>query len=76
MLFDRITQDPDKMNGQPCIRGMGLTIRRILELLATYKDWNEIKREFPELEDEDFQQALEYAASQIEDCFLVLSTNK
>ncbi len=62
MFFDRITQDPDKMNGQPCIRRMRLTVRRVLELLATYKDWEEIKREFPELEDEDFQQALEYTA--------------
>lgn len=76
MLFDRITQDPDKMNGQPCIRGMRLTVRRVLELLATYKDWEEIKREYPELGDEDLKQTLEYAAAQIENRFLALSASK
>lgn len=69
MLFDRITQNPKVMNGQPCIRGMRLTVRRVLELLATYRIWDEIKQEYPELEDEDFSQALEYAAAHLEDCF-------
>ncbi len=69
MTFDRITQDPDRMNGQPCIRGMRLTVRRVLELLATYRNWDGIKREYSELEDEDFSQALEYTAAHLEDCF-------
>jgi len=34
--FERITIDPTKMNGQPCIRGMRLTVRRVLEALAVY----------------------------------------
>ena len=40
--FDRITIEPGKMGGQPCIRGMRITVRRVLELLGTYQDCNEI----------------------------------
>ena len=66
-LYDRITCDPAKMNGQPCIRGMRLTVRRVLEALATLRDVNELKREYPELEDEDIRQALAYAAANLDD---------
>ncbi len=65
--FDRITSDPSKMNGQPCIRGMRLTVRRVLEALATYPDREELRAEYPELEDEDIRQALEYAAASLDD---------
>lgn len=60
MDFDRITIDPEQMNGQPCIRGMRITVRRVLEALAVYPDRAELKREYPEIEDEDIKQALEY----------------
>ncbi len=65
--FDRITSDPAKMNGQPSIRGMRLTVRRVLEALATYPDREELRAEYPELEDEDIRQALEYAAANLDD---------
>lgn len=65
--FDRITINPNQMNGQPCIRGMRLTVRRVVQLVALYPDRVELKREFPELEDEDIRQALEYAAAAVED---------
>lgn len=65
--FDRITIDPAKMNGQPCIRGMRLTVRRVLHALALYPDREELRREYPELEDEDIRQALEYAAAHLAD---------
>ena len=48
--LDRITIDPAKMNGEPCIRGLRLTVRRVLEALATYPDREELKREYPELQ--------------------------
>jgi uncharacterized protein (DUF433 family) len=67
MKFDRITSEPDKMNGQPCIRGMRLTVRRVLESLATYSNREDLRREHPELEDEDIRQALEYAAASLDD---------
>ncbi len=66
-MIDRITFDPQVMNGQPCIRGMRLTVRRVLEILATFQDRAVIRREYPELEDEDIRQALEYAGSQLDD---------
>lgn len=65
--FDRITYDPAKMNGQPCIRGMRLTVRRVLEALATYPNREELRAEYPELEDEDIRQSLEYAAANLDD---------
>lgn len=70
--FDRITSDPAVMNGQPCIRGMRLTVRRVLEALATYPDRNELSAEYPELEDEDIRQALAYAAANLDDKVLEL----
>jgi uncharacterized protein (DUF433 family) len=63
MKLDRITTNPLRMNGQPCIRDLRLTVRRVIELLATYPDRQELCREFPELEAEDIQQSLLFAAS-------------
>lgn len=60
--FDRITVDPEMMNGQPCIRGMRLTVRCLVAAVARYPDRAELKQEYPELEDEDIRQALEFAA--------------
>ncbi len=68
--FDRITTDPARMNGEPCIRNMRLTVRRVLEALATYPDRAELKREYPELEDEDIRQALAFAAAYLDDKIL------
>ena len=65
--FDRITANPNRMNGQPCIRNLRLTVRRVLELLALYPDRAELQREYPELQEEDIQQALAYAAASLED---------
>jgi uncharacterized protein (DUF433 family) len=65
--LDRITVDPAVMNGQPCIRGMRLTVRRVLEAAALYPDCNELKAEYPELSDEDIAQALNFAARNLGD---------
>ncbi len=72
--FDRITINPAQMNGQPCIRGMRLTVRRIVELVATYSDREELLREYPELEDEDIRQALRYTLTYLDDRILELPT--
>ncbi|MFZ0240653.1 MAG: DUF433 domain-containing protein [Desulfobacterales bacterium] len=66
-MFDRITRNPAQMNGQPCIRGMRLTVRRVLEAMAMYPDRNVLFKEYPELEDEDFRHALEFAAATMDD---------
>ena len=67
MKLDRITSNPNRMNGQPCIRNLRLTVRRVIELLATYPDREELRPEFPELEDEDIRQALIFASSYLGD---------
>ena len=64
--FDRITVEPGKMGGQPCIRGMRITVRRVLELLATYPDRSELFEEYPDLEEGDLQQALAFAATAVD----------
>lgn len=67
MKLDRITTNPHQMNGQPCIRDLRLTVRRVLEILAIYPNREELHREYPELEEEDIQQSLAYAAASLED---------
>jgi uncharacterized protein (DUF433 family) len=74
VAFDRITFDPAVLNGQPCIRGMRLSVRRVLEALATYPARDELRAEYPELEDEDIRQALEYAAANLDDRVVELPT--
>ncbi len=76
MTFDRITCNPARMNGQPCIRDLRLTVRRVLEAVATYPGRDELRREYPELDDEDIRQALEYAAAILDDKTLPLVTAK
>ncbi len=68
--FERITTDPARMNGEPCIRNLRLTVRRVLEALALYPDRAELKREYPELEEEDIRQALAFAAAYLDDKIL------
>ena len=64
--FDRITVEPDKMSGQPCIRGLRITVRRVLELLAACADHGQLLREYPDLEEEDLRQALQFAAANLD----------
>lgn len=76
MTFKRITSDPQQMNGQPCIRGLRLTVRRVVEALATYPDRNDLKREYPELEEADIREALAYAAANLDDKVIDLAVAK
>jgi uncharacterized protein (DUF433 family) len=70
--FDRITLDPTRMNGQPCVRNLRLTVRRVLEALALHPDRAELFREYTELEPDDLRQVLAYAATALEDKVLEL----
>jgi|OpeIllAssembly_1097287.scaffolds.fasta_scaffold468025_2 uncharacterized protein (DUF433 family) len=69
--YDRITIDPEQMNGQPCLRGMRLTVRRVLEALSLYPDRKDLFSEFPELEEEDIRQALMFAAENMSDRLII-----
>jgi uncharacterized protein (DUF433 family) len=75
MPFNRITSDPRQMNGQPCIRGLRLTVRRVVEAVATYPDRAELRCEYPELEEEDIRQALAYAAANLDDRIIELAAS-
>jgi uncharacterized protein (DUF433 family) len=72
MQIDRITTNPKQMNGQPCIRNMRLTVKRVVELLAIYPDRSELFQEFPELEEEDIRQALVFVSSYLDDRIIEL----
>jgi len=76
MAFDRITCDPDRLNGQPCIRNLRITVRRVVEAVALYPDRDELRRQYPELQDEDIRQALEYAAAMLDDKSLPLAPTR
>jgi len=73
MKLDRITINPARMNGQPCIRNLRLTVKRVVELLALYPDRGELVREYPELDEEDIRQALAYAATYLDDRIVELT---
>ena len=65
--FDRITSHPEIVNGQPTIRGMRLTVRRVVAAAAVYPNREDLLKEFPELDAEDVRQALEFAACNLDD---------
>lgn len=67
MAFDRITSVPTVLNGQPTIRGMRLTVRRVIEALAVWPNWDDLRNEYPELEPEDIRQALAFAARNLDE---------
>ncbi len=65
--FDRITSIPTILNWQPTIRGMRLSVRRVIEALAVHPNRDDLRREYPELELEDMRQALEFAARNLDE---------
>lgn len=60
--LDRITVNPEVCMGQPTIRGMRITVAFVLKLMASGMTYTEILSAYPELEEADLQQAIEYAA--------------
>jgi len=62
-MFERITFDPQMMGGRACIRGMRFTVSLLVNLVANGMTTDQILREYPDLEEEDIKQALQYAAS-------------
>ena len=59
---DRITLEPDKRGGKPCIRGMRITVYDVLSYLAAGMTEQEILDDFPYLTKEDIRACLSYAA--------------
>lgn len=65
--LDRITTDPARLGGEPCVRDLRITVRRVLEAVGTFPDREELRQEYPELDDEDIRQALTYASACLDD---------
>lgn len=60
--LSRITFNPKQCGGKPCIRGMRIRVKDVLDMLASGMTETEILADFPDLEREDIQAACEYAA--------------
>ena len=71
--FDRITVDPNVMNGKPCIRGMRFQVSLILNLVANGMTKEEIIKAYPYIEPEDISQSFRYAAWLAEDRIDILA---
>lgn len=65
MTFTRITLDPGKMGGVPCIRGLRIPVSTVVDLLASGLSRKEILQQYPDLEPEDVDEALRFAAQAV-----------
>ena len=65
-LLDRITINPEQCGGRPCIRGMRIRVVDVLDLFAAGLSAEQILEEMPDLEAEDLQAALRYAARKLD----------
>lgn len=61
--FDRITVDPERLGGKPCIRGLRISAGMLVQMVAAGKTVEEITSEYPYLDGEDVRQALAYSAA-------------
>lgn len=73
-LMERITIEPGKCGGRPCIRGFRLRVSDILELIANGASHPEILADYPFLEPEDISAALTYAARQMDHTVLATAS--
>jgi uncharacterized protein (DUF433 family) len=71
--FDRITSDPNILAGKACIRGMRISVSLVINLVANGMSVREIMDEYPDLEPQDIEQSLRYAAWVVEDTLFVPS---
>jgi uncharacterized protein (DUF433 family) len=69
--LNRITIEPGKCGGRPCIRGMRIRVTDILGLLGAGASHQEILEDYPILEEDDILAALEYAAVQTDHAILI-----
>ena len=72
MKFSRITINPAQMDGVPCLRGMRIPVATVVNMVAQNISREEILRFYPDLEKEDIQEALEFAAESVRERTLPL----
>jgi uncharacterized protein (DUF433 family) len=75
MTFERITTDPERMGGLPCIRRLRFPVATVVSMVADGMTFEEILAEHPDLENEDIREALRYAAEAVKERELPLRTN-
>ncbi len=75
-LFERITLDPNKCFGKPCVRGLRMPVSSILGYLGSGMTIEEMLKDWPELEREDIYEALAYAAWAMEERVIPLEAVK
>lgn len=68
--LNRITFNPQQCGGRPCIRGLRIRVKDVLELLAAGESEAQILKDYPYLEVEDIRACLEYAAAQADHAIL------
>ena len=69
--MERITFNPEQCGGRPCIRGMRIRVKDVLDLLAAGVSEADILADYPYLEAEDIRAALTYAAEESDHPVLV-----
>ena len=67
---DRITFNSNQCGGRPCIRGMRIRVKDVLDLLASGMTEKEILKDYPYLQTEDIRACLEFAAAQADHAIL------
>ena len=65
-LLERITSEPGKLGGRPCIRGLRIRVTDVLDLLAAGLSHGQIVEELPDLEPDDIKAALAYASQRVD----------
>jgi uncharacterized protein (DUF433 family) len=65
MAFRRITVNPSQMGGLPCIRGLRIPVAAIIDMVSEGMTEPQILNAYPDLEAEDFREALRYAAEAV-----------
>lgn len=75
MKFARITVNSNQMGGVPCIRGLRIPVATVVEMVAEGMAVNEILKAYPDLEADDIQEALRYAAEALRERELPLLTS-
>ena len=71
--LQRITFNPNQCGGRPCIRGMRIRVKDVLDMLAAGESEQTILSDFPDLQPEDIRASLEYAARQLDHAVLSLA---
>jgi uncharacterized protein (DUF433 family) len=75
VTFERITTDPERMGGLPCIRDLRFPVTTVVSMVADGMTFQQILAEHPDLENEDIRQALRYAAEAAKERELPLRTS-